>query len=125
QALKRAMIVGEVTGGGANPGGPVPLGHQFVVNMPSGQPVNPITGTNWGGIGVKPAIPVSSATALSRAHTLAIERLRVEAPDPVSRSMLNAVAMKLESIEQANSAGVTRLTNGVLLGTYVLEAGPG
>jgi hypothetical protein len=125
QALKRAVIVGEVTGGGANPGGPVPLGHQFVVNMPSGHPVNPITGTNWEGIGVKPDIPVPSATALSRAHTLAIERLTVEAPDPASRSMLNAVAMKLESIEQANSAGVTRLTNAVLLGTYVLEAGPG
>jgi hypothetical protein len=125
QALKRAVIVGEVTGGGANPGGPVPLGHQFVVNMPSGQPVNPITGTNWEGIGVKPDIPVPSATALSRAHTLAIERLTVEAPDPASRSMLNAVAMKLESIGQANSAGVTRLTNAVLLGTYVLEAGPG
>jgi Peptidase family S41/N-terminal domain of Peptidase_S41 in eukaryotic IRBP len=125
QALKRAVIVGEVTGGGANPGGPIPLGHQFVVNMPSGQPVNPITGTNWEGIGVKPDIPLSSAAALSRAHALAIERLTVEAPDPVSRSMLNAVAMKLESLEEAKSAGVTRLANADLLGTYALEGGPG
>jgi C-terminal processing protease CtpA/Prc len=44
QVLERAVVVGEVTGGGANPGGPVPLGHQFVVNMPSGRPVNPVTG---------------------------------------------------------------------------------
>ena len=125
QALKRAVIVGEVTGGGANPGGPVPLGHQFVVNMPSGQPVNPITGTNWEGIGVKPDIPVSSADALSRAHALAIERLMIEAPDPVSRSTFKAVAMKLESLQEAKSVGITRLANAAILGTYVLEAGPG
>ena len=125
QALKRAVLVGEVTGGGANPGGPVPLGHQFVVNMPNGQPVNPITGTNWEGIGVKPDIPAPSADALSRAHALAIERLMVEAPDPVSRSALNAVAMKLESLQEAKSAGTARLANADILGTYVLEAGPG
>jgi hypothetical protein len=39
--------------------------------------------------------------------------------------MLNAVAMKLESQEEAKLAAVTRLANADLLGTYVLEAGPG
>ena len=39
--------------------------------------------------------------------------------------MLNAVAMKLESLEEAKSVGVTRLANADILGTYVLEAGPG
>jgi hypothetical protein len=39
--------------------------------------------------------------------------------------MLNAVAMKLESMEEAKSVGVTRLANADILGTYVLEAGPG
>jgi hypothetical protein len=87
--------------------------------------VNPITGTNWEGIGVKPDIPVSSADALSRAHALAIERLMVEAPDPVSRSTFNAVAMKLQSLQEAKSVGTTRLANADILGTYVLEAGPG
>jgi hypothetical protein len=119
------VVVGEVTGGGANPGGSVPLGHQFVVNMPSGRPVNPVTGSNWEGIGVKPDIPVSSEAALSRAHALAIERLKAEASDPVSRSMLNAVSMKLESIDEAESASATRLANAAILGTYALEAGPG
>jgi hypothetical protein len=125
QVLKRAVVVGEVTGGGANPGGSVPLGHQFVVNMPSGRPVNPVTGSNWEGIGVKPDIPVSSEAALSRAHALAIERLKAEASDPVSRSMLNAVSMKLESIDEAESASASRLANAEILGTYALEAGPG
>ena len=103
QAFKRATIVGEVTGGGANPGGPIPLGHQFTVNMPSGQAVNPITRTSWEGVGVKPDISVPSAAALGKAHMLAIERLTAEASDPTARSMLDAVSMKLESIAEAQS----------------------
>jgi hypothetical protein len=125
QALKRATLVGEVTGGGANPVGPILLGHQFVVNMPGGRPINPVTGTNWEGTGVKPDIPVPAATALDKAHALAIERLITEATNPVSRSMLHAVAMKLESIEEAESGSVPRLPNERILGTYSLEAGPG
>ena len=125
QVLKRALVVGEVTGGGANPGGPVPLGHQFVVNMPSGQAVNPVTGTSWEGLGVKPDIPVPTAAALSQAHRLAIERLSAATPDPLSRSMLDAVAMKLEAIEQAESGSVSRLANVQLLGDYAPAVGRG
>jgi len=75
QVARRAVIVGEVTGGGANPGGPISLGHQFVVNMPNGQAVNPITGTSWEGKGVQPDVPVPAADALSKAQSLAIDRL--------------------------------------------------
>jgi hypothetical protein len=60
-------------------------------------------------IGVKPDIPVSPEAALSRAHALAIERLMTEASDPASRSMLNAVTMKLESIDEAESGSASRL----------------
>lgn len=78
QVSKRAVIVGEVTGGGANPGGPESLGHQFGMFMPKGQPVNPITGTNWEGKGIQPDVPVPEADALTKAHALAIERLAAE-----------------------------------------------
>jgi hypothetical protein len=125
QVLKRAVIVGEVTGGGANPGGPVPLGHQFAVNMPSGQAVNPVTGTSWEGVGVKPDVAVPSAPALGKAHALAIERLTAEASDPASRSELNAIAMKLETIEEAKSGHPVHIANQDLIGTYALQSGPG
>jgi hypothetical protein len=125
QAFKRATIVGEVTGGGANPRHPIPLGHQFTVNMPSGQAVNPITQTNWEGVGVKPDISVPAAAALGKAHTLAIERLTAEASDPTSRSMLDAVSMKLESIAEAQSGSAQRLTNAEIVGSYTLTTGPG
>jgi retinol-binding protein 3 len=125
QVLKRATIVGEVTGGGANPGGPVSLGHQFLVNMPSGQGINPRTQSNWEGVGVKPDVPVSTANALRKAHELAVERLAAAAPDAPARSMLDAVSMQLQSLDEADSGTHQRLSNSEIVGTYALEAGPG
>ncbi len=64
QALKLATIVGETTGGGANPGGGAPLTPDFGMFMPGGRGENPTTGTNWEGVGVKPDVPAPAADAL-------------------------------------------------------------
>ena len=64
QALKLATIVGETTGGGANPGGGAPLTPDFGMFMPSGRGENPTTGTNWEGVGVKPDVAVPASDAL-------------------------------------------------------------
>jgi hypothetical protein len=125
QVTKRALIVGEVTGGGANPGGPVSLGHQFGVNMPNGQAVNPITGTSWEGKGVEPDVSVPPAAALSKALALAIERLAGDASDPGVRSELNSTLLKLRSIEEARADHVARLSHTDLVGNYALQPGPG
>jgi len=65
QAFKRATIVGETTGGGSHTSniGPVPLGHGFVANIPTGYLVNAVTGTNWEGTGVKPDVAVPAEEA--------------------------------------------------------------
>ena len=97
QAFKRGVIVGEITGGGANPGGPMHLGHHFLVNMPGGQAFNAVTGTNWEGVGVKPDVSVPAKDALSKAHALAIDQLIASAADPAARATLEAVAKKLEA----------------------------
>lgn len=75
QTRKRATIVGEVTGGGANPGGVVPLPHGMTVFVPTGRAINPITKTNWEGVGVKPDVEVTAETALEFAHRLARETI--------------------------------------------------
>ena len=67
QVLKLATIVGETTGGGANPGGGMPLTPDFGVFMPAGRGENPTTGTNWEGVGVKPDVAVPAADALKTA----------------------------------------------------------
>jgi C-terminal processing protease CtpA/Prc len=71
QARRRATIVGETTGGGAHPGGIVPIGSHLVAFIPSGRAINPITKTNWEGVGVKPEIAVARDKALDAALQVA------------------------------------------------------
>lgn len=71
QALKRATVVGQATRGGANPGGLNELGSDFFVVVPTGRAENPITGGNWGGVGVRPDVPVEFEVAREAALALA------------------------------------------------------
>lgn len=71
QALGRATIVGEVTGGGAHPFEYRRVHEHFALDLPEGRSVNPITGTNWQGVGVQPDIAVPAAEALEKALELA------------------------------------------------------
>jgi hypothetical protein len=71
QTQKRATIVGETTGGGANPGGPVRLPYDLTVFVPTGRAINPITKTNWEGVGVKPDVQAAADDALDVALRMA------------------------------------------------------
>jgi len=71
QARKRATIVGETTAGGANAGRPVPLPYGLTLFVPTGRAINPVTGTNWEGVGVKPDYAVGADGALEAAYRLA------------------------------------------------------
>ena len=65
--LKRATIIGETTGGGAHPGGPMLIDENFLVNVPQGRAINPISKTNWEGVGVEPDIEMPADEALKEA----------------------------------------------------------
>lgn len=71
QALKRAVIVGERTGGGAHPFAYHRVHRHFALDLPEGKSVNPITGGNWQGTGVKPDVELPADRALGRALELA------------------------------------------------------
>lgn len=75
QALKRSTTIGEVTGGGAHPVSGERLGEHLMGMVPFGRSINPITKTNWEGVGVIPDIRTSSDQALTTAHKLALENL--------------------------------------------------
>lgn len=64
QALKRATIIGEVSAGGAHPTSTWLVYKDIRIAIPYGRAINPITGTNWEGVGVKPDIEVSADQAL-------------------------------------------------------------
>lgn len=80
QVNKRAVIVGDTTGGGAHPTGPVDIGQGFIVNIPFARSINHLTKTDWEGVGVLPDVPVAEDQALLAAHRLALESLIVKAP---------------------------------------------
>ena len=76
QNLKRATLVGEVTGGGANPGGPEKVHPNFMVNVPRGRAISPVTKTNWEGTGVKPDVAVPADKALDTAYLAALGKVK-------------------------------------------------
>ena len=71
QTQKRATLVGQTTGGGANPGGTRPINADLGVFIPTGRAINPITKTNWEGVGVIPEVPTKKEEAMDKAHELA------------------------------------------------------
>lgn len=86
KVLKRATIVGEATGGGANPGEGFPFNPFFRCFIPTGRAINPTTGTNWEGTGVEPDIKAPEADALAVAHLEALKALRAKAADAKDRA---------------------------------------
>jgi C-terminal processing protease CtpA/Prc len=87
--LKRAVVVGETTGGGAHPGGVRRITDHFGIWLPTGRAINPITGTNWEGVGIAPDIAVNPADALRAAHLDALKKIRSSATDPGHRTELD------------------------------------
>lgn len=71
KALKRATIVGEVTGGGAHPVSGHRIDEHFMVGVPFARAINPVTKTNWEGTGVEPDVKVPAKDALAKAEELA------------------------------------------------------
>lgn len=91
QTQKRATIVGETTGGGANPNTFVRLGDHFMLSVPIGRAINPITKTNWEGVGVKPDVAVSQELALKTAHSLALKKIMDASTDEEQKASLKKI----------------------------------
>ncbi len=73
--LKRATLVGETTLGGAHPTDTRRLDDHFSARVPFARSINPITGTNWEGVGVEPDVKVPAAEALDTALKLAVDEI--------------------------------------------------
>jgi len=91
QTQKRGEVVGDTTGGGAHPGGMRRVTENFGVWVPSGRAVNPVTGTNWEGSGVRPDLPVPASEALRTAHLRALQRLLAAEQNAERRTLLQRV----------------------------------
>jgi len=96
KALKRATIIGEITGGGANPGGDRRLSANFSAFIPNGRAINPITKSNWEGTGVVPDVLVPSSNALLVAQTVALKALSQGEKDPQKLQILQEQQAELK-----------------------------
>jgi C-terminal processing protease CtpA/Prc len=76
QSQQRATIIGEPTGGAANPRRQFQLTEQFACWIPVGRTINPITKTSWEGSGILPDREVSEENAFKTAYTLALKHVR-------------------------------------------------
>jgi C-terminal processing protease CtpA/Prc len=124
--LKRATLVGETTGGGAHPGGYQIVSHDFLVWVPTGRAVNPITQTNWEGKGIKPHIEVPKDQALKTAHRTALERLAEKAEDSDKKReiewMLESLKAK-DSPAQVDETILRKYVGNYTRGNVILEKG--
>jgi hypothetical protein len=99
QTQKRATLVGETTGGGANPVSPFSIGHGIVVAIPVGRAINPITKTSWEHVGVKPDIAVPAAQAQQTAHAAILRKLLEDNKDEDLRASLQRALAMVEKGE--------------------------
>jgi hypothetical protein len=90
QCLHRAEIVGEVTKGGAHPVARQKLSPLFMLRVPTGRAINPITKTNWEGVGVKPDVMVESALAPRTAHARALQAILASSAAPPAKRAAQA-----------------------------------
>jgi hypothetical protein len=96
QCLKRAIIVGEVTGGGAHSGEEQRIGEHFTMFIPTGRVINPITKTDWEGVGVKPDVAVPEEKALKMAQRMALKKIAGKTEDPMVKLRLAHVIFDLD-----------------------------
>ena len=102
QALKRATVIGERSGGGANPGGAVPVytfndGARVDFFVPMGRVENAITKANWEGQGVSPDIETRPQDALHKAQSFALKTIKESQKDAFLRKQYDEILRRHET----------------------------
>ena len=94
QALGRAEVIGETTGGGAHPTRPFPISPAVHIGIPFARSINPVTGTNWQGTGVVPDVAVPEEQARDVAYARALRHVLAteDVPPPIVDEAREALA---------------------------------
>ena len=94
QALGRATVIGETTGGGAHPTRGFPISAAVHIGIPFARSINPVTGTNWQGTGVVPDVPADAERAYDVAYARALEKVLTmdDVPPPIADDAREALA---------------------------------
>lgn len=96
QQLKRGIIIGEVTRGGANPSELQKINSNFSITVPYATSINPISMTNWENVGVKPDVEVKSILGLYEATFLALNKIISITKDQLTKNSLELALSELK-----------------------------
>ncbi|HTA62443.1 MAG TPA: S41 family peptidase [Bacteroidia bacterium] len=125
QQVKRAVVVGDTTGGGAHPTGPCSIGQGFVLTIPTHRSFNIVTKTDWEGTGVRPTVAVPAQQALGKAQVLIFNLLLLKAKDGEEKNMLQwnlnctENKMKLTKQLETDSIKIAKETLLKYMGDYI------
>ena len=72
--LDKAVVVGEITKGGANRTKRINLNNDFSISVPYIKSIHPVTKSNWEGVGIQPTIKTSKKDAFVIAYIDAINK---------------------------------------------------
>lgn len=95
QTQKRATLIGQTSAGGANPGGTRGINEHLSVFIPTGRAINPITNTNWEGVGVQPEIQTKKEETFEQVCILA-----QKASDLLRKSKLETYIQLQQNLHQ-------------------------
>jgi hypothetical protein len=115
--LKRATIVGEITGGGAHPVNEYAFPTlKVAARIPYARAINPITGANWEGVGVKPDIEVTREKALAVAHLDALRSLEQKATEDARKRDYRWLAERIAA--ENNPPAIAESDLAAMVGKY-------
>ena len=98
KAYKLAQVIGENTGGAANPVDNFIIGNKYLLVIPTGKITGTITGGNWEHTGITPDLKTTSEKAFKAAHILALkEVLKNKTDTELSESDMKDLIHKLEN----------------------------
>lgn len=118
QQVKRAVVVGDTTGGGAHPTGSFSIGQGFILDIPTHRSPNIISKTDWEGTGVRPDFAVASEEALQKAQKLIFTDFLSKTSDERERQLFQWNLTSLENrtlLAKQLQEGTIKLTDEVLL----------
>jgi C-terminal processing protease CtpA/Prc len=113
---RRAVLIGDSTGGGANSVDLFKIDDRFEIYISTGRAINPVTGSNWEGLGVIPDILVSSEEALDTAIVLAKKAAQQygKIKDAELKAVVRKMQTQMDRAENFYEAGKDNLAKVVL-----------
>lgn len=89
QQLRKAIVIGEQTRGGAHLTRSFSAGNGFVAFIPYSRSENAKTNTDWEGTGVQPQVHINEGQALNEAQDQALQSMLAHQTDEVEKRKIN------------------------------------